>query len=125
MTRKLVATLPVFLPGNNRDWTKVDGVLNLTDDGEMAIRLRDNAHVGDLLAMAEANVLLQVSFDYRANDEALSRIHARHTAPKSPVQKSTTLRNACLALEEVGVSDPKGAVEAMQKAGIVFFEKEQ
>lgn len=68
--------LPVFLPGSNRDWQKIDGSARITEDGKVIVTLPEDA-ADKLVKMAENNILLQVSFDYRMNDEMLAQINAQ------------------------------------------------
>lgn len=74
--------LPIFLPGNNRDWTKADGLATITNDGEIHIRLRDPQAASMLVEMAQERIPLQVAFDYRASDEALEKIYSRYKKEK-------------------------------------------
>lgn len=68
--------LPVFLPGNNRDWQKIDGSARITDAGEIIVTISEES-TAKLVKMAENNILLQLSFDYRMDDEMLARINAQ------------------------------------------------
>jgi hypothetical protein len=40
MTADIDIEIPVFLPGNNRDWTKVDGRARIIADGRILIALK-------------------------------------------------------------------------------------
>lgn len=66
--------LPVFLPGNNRDWVMVDGVATITEEGEINVKLHDPEKAQQLVEMFKERILLQISFDYRMADEVLEKI---------------------------------------------------
>lgn len=69
--------LPVFLPGNNRDWQKVDGVATITDDGKIVVTVEP--HKAEMLVlMAKNDLLFQLSFDYRMDEATLEKINAKH-----------------------------------------------
>ena len=70
--------LPVFLPGNDRDWTKHDGVATITDDGEIRVKLFDKRAAIDLGQMAKKNILLQLAFDYRMDETMIEHINNRY-----------------------------------------------
>lgn len=67
MTADIDIEIPVFLPGNNRDWTKVDGRARIIADGRILIALKPEDAVR-LIEMARAGLLYQCAFDYRIND---------------------------------------------------------
>lgn len=70
--------LPVFLPGNHRDWTEFEGIATITEIGEIHIRLRDPEASKTLVEMAREGTLYQVSFDYRMSVETIDNINKRN-----------------------------------------------
>jgi len=72
--------IPVFLPGNNRNWEKVDGVCEIDEGGKIIITLKPEA-AGRMIALALNDILLQCSFDYRMNQETLDKINERYAEP--------------------------------------------
>ncbi len=69
--------LPVFLPGNNRNWTQVDGVARITDRGVLTVELSEE-NAKRLVNLAEKGILLQVSFDYKMPVETIDKINAQN-----------------------------------------------
>lgn len=67
--------LPVFLPGNNRDWSEVKAVARIDGSGEIHIRLMNPADGQRLVQMAADGILYQCSFDYRMPQEMLDKIN--------------------------------------------------
>lgn len=57
--------LPVFLPGNSRDWNEVRGKATITDDGRVIVELLDKEDTKRLIATTMDGVLMAVSFDYK------------------------------------------------------------
>lgn len=79
---EIKAQLPVYLPGNDRDWTKVQGLATVTDEGEINIKLRDKNYAIDLANMFKKGILIQLAFDYQMNDAMIEHIQNRHKEKK-------------------------------------------
>ena len=73
-----IQQIPVFLPGNNRNWTRVDGVMRIYPGGTMTVHLKDEEQARELARMAEEGILLQVSFDYRMAAQTIDKINTRY-----------------------------------------------
>lgn len=56
--------IPVFLPGNNRDWSEVAGVATISEDGEIVIKLHSKEAAQHLIKLSLDKVIYAVSFDY-------------------------------------------------------------
>lgn len=72
---EMVMSLPVFLPGNNRDWREVPGRATITEDGEVNIRFSSPEDAKALARMAKNGILLQMVFDYRLQREIVVEIN--------------------------------------------------
>lgn len=69
--------LPVFLPGNNRNWDQIDGTARITSEGEVVVQLKPEDAVR-LVEMGERGILVQLAFDYRMPASLLERINTQH-----------------------------------------------
>lgn len=56
--------IPVFLPGNNRDWDEIAGVMTVSDTGRIELQLKTPEHGMKIVEMMNAGKLIAVSFDY-------------------------------------------------------------
>lgn len=111
--------LPVFLPGNNRNWEQVDGHLVIYKN---SMRLRvSEGHQEALVDMAKNNVLLQVAFDYRLGLDEMRKINSQFQMEYSD---DDTLFKAYDAIEGVLGSFGRVAdvMNALSDAGIVLRE---
>lgn len=70
--------LPVFLPGNNRDWQQVDGVATIDSEGEIHVKLLKPENAQLLVEMGEEGILMQLSFDYRMDAATVEKINTQH-----------------------------------------------
>lgn len=70
--------LPVYLPGNNRDWNEVPGLATISDNGEINIKLADKRMALNLAKMFQQGTLLQLAFDYQMSPEVLKQINDKH-----------------------------------------------
>lgn len=73
----VIMRLPVFLPGNNRNWDKFEGKAEINEEGEIKITLKPEDAVR-LVDLATRGVLFQCSFDYRMSAEMVEEINAHH-----------------------------------------------
>jgi hypothetical protein len=72
--------LPVFLPGNNRNWEQVDGLCWVSEEGQLVIQVSpENAAL--LVDQAKRGILYQVSLDYRMPIEKLQEIENQYKEP--------------------------------------------
>ncbi len=69
--------LPVFLPGNNRNWEKIDGKARITAEGEVVVKLQleDAAR---LVEMAKKGILVQLAFDYKMPAKTVELINTQY-----------------------------------------------
>ncbi len=75
--------LPVFLPGNNRNWKQVDGVARITSEGEVVVKLNpENAE--SLVEMAKRGILVQLAFDYKMPIENIELINTQYQKEQTP-----------------------------------------
>ena len=58
------ARIPVFLPGNHRDFTEINGVATISDKGEVHIQLHHPEHAMHLAQLFNEGCLISVAFDY-------------------------------------------------------------
>lgn len=73
----VIMQLPVFLPGNNRNWDQIDGVLTITEDGTINIKL-DESGTARLVDAAKKDILIQCSFDYRMTTEQIEKLNRNY-----------------------------------------------
>lgn len=88
--------LPVFMPGNNRNWHRVDAKLTVTEDGRIEMQLlRDELHE-ELLRQWREGILMQVSFDYRTPPDDLEKInlHFAKDIPADDMEVGAILSDA-------------------------------
>lgn len=55
--------IPVFLPGNSRDWTEINGVATINEEGDVHVQLQKE-HAMALAEMAKNGQIIALSFDY-------------------------------------------------------------
>jgi len=80
----VIAELPAYLPGQNRDWIQVKARAKIFSDDHIEIKILDEMAAADLIAMAENNVLLQLSFDYRMSDDIIDKINTMNPKRCNP-----------------------------------------
>jgi hypothetical protein len=56
--------LPVFLPGNNRDFQEIQGVAEINAEGQIVITLQHKDAGLALFKMKQEGILFACSFDY-------------------------------------------------------------
>jgi hypothetical protein len=56
--------LPVFLPGNNRDFKEIQGLADINDEGQIIITLQHKSAGLELLKMRNDGILFACAFDY-------------------------------------------------------------
>lgn len=56
--------IPVFLPGNQRDFTEIKGVATISETGEVSIILQRPEHAKGLADLAKEGRIIALSFDY-------------------------------------------------------------
>lgn len=64
MNAKMQTRIPVFLPGNQRDFLEINGVATISENGEINVTLQHPEHAMHLAAMANAGRIIALSFDY-------------------------------------------------------------
>lgn len=62
--KKVQMPLPVFLPGNDRDWKEIKGVAEISADGEIHIKLERKEAGLELFQMQQDGILFALGFDY-------------------------------------------------------------
>lgn len=59
--------IPVFLPGNQRNFDEIRGVAEIDpNDGEIKVKLQHKEHAERLVEMARKGQIISLSFDYLA-----------------------------------------------------------
>lgn len=56
--------LPVFLPGNNRDFKEIQGLADINAEGQIVITLQHKEAGLELLKMRADGILFACAFDY-------------------------------------------------------------
>lgn len=56
--------VPVFLPGNERNWEEVRGIASVNETGEIVVKLQNPKHAMKLAEDHRKGKLIAVSFDY-------------------------------------------------------------
>lgn len=74
---EVVMELPVFLPGNNRDWTQVAGRAHITSDGLIVVHLKPE-DTERLIKLARDGILYQCAFDYRMTSETVDQMNTQY-----------------------------------------------
>jgi len=116
--------LPVFMPGNNRNWEQVDGRLSVSQDGAIVLNLHKEELQEELLRQWRDNILWQVSFDYRMASSTMEKINTQYQVEyhdENTINKVHLAIQKHLSLEE----DPDAVTDivfAIQNAGILFRE---
>ena len=62
--KKVQMPLPVFLPGNNRDFKEIQGVAEINDEGQIIITLQHKEAGLALFQMKQEGLLFACAFDY-------------------------------------------------------------
>lgn len=75
---QVAVELPVFLPGNNRDWTEVQGRAVISSKGEIIIKLVREEDTQRLIKQAQEGILWQLSLDYKMPVEMIKQINTQH-----------------------------------------------
>ena len=75
--------IPVFMTGNNRDWTKTDGTAVVQENGQILITLHDQTSADMLVDMDREKILLQLAFDYRQSDYMINKINEQHRGTRT------------------------------------------
>lgn len=120
-------TLPVFLPGNNRNWEEVAGQASIEADGRILIALQKDEDAKELIEMAKIGALYQLSFDYKMTKEQLAEIDKMYqvdAAPKEFVDEKT-LQKVLHTFIEFGITESGASdlINALQNKGILFRER--
>lgn len=118
---KVVANLPVYMPGNNRNWEQVDGVLTIKDDNTITLRLTKEEYAAELVEQARRNVLWQVSFDYRMGTDEMDKINNQFLkyVPASEDAMYTALEPLLVG----GQISMEEALHLFEKNGIKLMEE--
>jgi len=61
--------IPVFLPGNSRDWDEVAGVATINEEGDIVVKLQRPEHGMKLVEEQQAGRLICLAFDYTPKPE--------------------------------------------------------
>ena len=72
---KAIMTVPAFVPGNNRNFERVDGKAVFLDNGDVHFKFFQPESSEAMVDMAKNNIPFQVAFDYRlplADNEAIN-----------------------------------------------------
>ena len=124
--------IPVFMPGNNRDWREIRGMARITAEGDISVRLKDRKDALELIRMWDEGILWQLSFDYKMTPEQIEELnkHAQPEVKEQPVvpevsDEKKTIAKVKRTLVEGGFTE-KGAdnlVKALRDNGVLFREK--
>lgn len=74
----VVDGLPVFLPGNDRDWREVKGSAHIDPEGKIVITLFNKEDAEALAEMSRNGILWQVGFDYRWPIEKIMEVNNQY-----------------------------------------------
>lgn len=118
---KVVANLPVYMPGNNRNWEQVDAVLTIADDNSISLKLKNDDYAEELVEQARQNILWQVSFDYRMGVDEMDKINRQFLkyVPASEDAMYTALEPLLMG----GAISMEDALHLFEKNGIKLMEE--
>jgi len=71
--------MPVYLPGQSRDWHRYSGIAKISKTGDIVIKLMDKRAAVGLIDMALEKNLLAVSFDYKLSEKQVEELNQRYT----------------------------------------------
>lgn len=120
MTKEAHMKLPVYMPGNDRNWERVDGTLIIKED-VCELKLQRPELQAELFEMAKNNILWQVSFDYRMPIDEMEKINTQFS---KEYHDEETMQKVWAGLRAAGLDDTQliDAVNQMQNQGILFRE---
>lgn len=123
---QVAMSLPVFLPGNNRNWEEVQGRAIINNDGQIIVDIQNPDHAGELVEMAKKELLFQIAIDYRTPVDTQTKINNQFTMDV-PADEGKVRETMADAMANSGYSDDdetiKAILDALQDAGIKFFEE--
>lgn len=119
----IVQDLPVFMPGNNRNWEQVDGRLTVFESGPAELSLRNPVHHEALIDQARRGILLQVSFDYRAPQDDMDKINKAFAQEYHDEDTLMKVAEAIRHTNLVSLNVISEIITGIQNAGILFRER--
>ena len=117
---RVLTNLPVFLPGNNRNFEEVQGRAGITHDGKIIVTLQEERMANELVEMAKQNFLFQIAIDYKMpvdEQKKLNNQFAINVPADMNKVREVFRMNGYLA------SDIPDLLESFETAGIKFMEK--
>lgn len=117
---RVTTNLPVFLPGNNRNFEEAQGRAGITHDGKIIVTLQDPAMADELVDMAKQNFLFQIGIDYKMPVDEMKKINnqfAMNVPADMDKVREMFRMNGYLA------SDIPDLLESFETAGIKFMEE--
>ena len=64
MARSVQMPIPVFLPGNDRNFNEIQGVAEINPEGQIIITLQHKEAGLELFKMKQEGILFACAFDY-------------------------------------------------------------
>jgi hypothetical protein len=117
---RVLTNLPVFLPGNNRNFEQAQGRAGIDHDGRIIITLQKEEMADELVEMAKRNILFQIAVDYRLPLDQLEKINnqfAMYVPADMDKVREVFRQNGYLD------SDIPDLLQTFEKANIKFVEE--
>ncbi len=123
---RVLTNLPVFLPGNNRNFETLQGRAGITHDGKIIVTLLKEEMADELVEMSKKNLLLQIAVDYRLPLDQLEKINNQF-AMDVPADRNKVREIMADAMANSHYSDDdetiRAMLDALKDAGIKFMEE--